>query len=69
MVSAKKLYVALTLVVLVLFAGWKWLLLPGVEPKMDKRLRGVYPPLAEKAAILHKTLLIGDLRADSFLWA
>ncbi|WP_323844614.1 dipeptidase [Microbulbifer magnicolonia] len=65
----KKLFAVLTTLALVSFAGWKWLLLPAVEQSMNKRTGPEYPPLSAEAAALHKSLLIGDLHADSFLWA
>ncbi|MFC6979238.1 hypothetical protein [Microbulbifer taiwanensis] len=65
----KKLFATLTTLVLVLFAGWKWLLLPGVERSMNRHSGPEYPPLSAEAAALHQSLLVGDLHADSFLWA
>lgn len=65
----KKRFAVLTTLALVLFAGWKWLLLPGVEQGMNKRTGPDYPPLSERAAALHGSLVVGDLHADSFLWA
>ncbi|WP_308367075.1 MULTISPECIES: membrane dipeptidase [unclassified Microbulbifer] len=65
----KKLLFLSTALALVLFTGWKWLLLPGIEQGRNKRTGPKYPPLSEEAAALHRSLVVGDLHADSFLWA
>ncbi|WP_193164835.1 dipeptidase [Microbulbifer hainanensis] len=65
----KKLLVVLTPLVLILFAGWKWLLVPGIEKGQNQRIGPAeYPPVSAQTAALHRKLLIGDLHADSFLW-
>lgn len=66
----KKFLPLLTIVAAILFAGWKWLLLPGVEKARNSRSGpDEYPPVSAAAAQLHRSLLVGDLHADSFLWA
>ncbi|MCO1335729.1 dipeptidase [Microbulbifer sp. OS29] len=65
----KKWLITLTTVVAILFAGWKWLLLPGVEQTMNKVGGMRISPLSPEVQALHGSLLIGDLHADSFLWA
>lgn len=61
--------VCLTALVLVLFSSWKWLLLPRIEQKLNKLGAGDYPEITGKAKELHRTLVVGDLHSDSFLWA
>lgn len=66
----KKLAPLLTILALILFSGWKWLLLPGIEKARNQRSGpDAYPPVSPAAAELHDSLLVGDLHADSFLWA
>ena len=66
----KKLLVIVTTVALVSFCGWKWILLPTVERGQNKRSGpAAYPAIADSAARLHESLIVGDLHADSFLWA
>ncbi|WP_237057025.1 dipeptidase [Microbulbifer sediminum] len=65
----KKFLIILTPVALVLFTAWKWLLLPGVEKSMNTRTGASLPVLSERARALHESLVVGDLHADSFLWA
>ncbi|MCW8127150.1 dipeptidase [Microbulbifer halophilus] len=66
----KKILPLLTILALVLFSGWQWLLLPGIEKARNTRDGpDEYPPVSAGAARLHESLLVGDLHADSFLWA
>ncbi|WP_444944202.1 dipeptidase [Microbulbifer sp. ZKSA006] len=65
----KKWLTLLTAVLVILFAGWKWLLLPAVEKSMNKVESDHTVALSLEAEALHNTLLVGDLHADSFLWA
>ncbi|MFI2809698.1 MULTISPECIES: dipeptidase [Microbulbifer] len=65
----KKFLIILTPVALVLFTAWKWLLLPGVEKRMNTRTGEALPALSVRARALHESLVVGDLHADSFLWA
>jgi len=65
----KKFLTILTTLALILFAGWKWLLIPGVDEAQNGRTGpATYPAVSAAAAQLHQSLLIGDLHADSFLW-
>ncbi|QFT54994.1 dipeptidase [Microbulbifer sp. THAF38] len=65
----KKWFLSLTTLALVLFASWKWFLIPGVEQKLNKVASGGSLVVSEQAKALHSSLVIGDLHADSFLWA
>ncbi|WP_444893791.1 dipeptidase [Microbulbifer sp. TRSA001] len=64
-----KWFILLTTMVVILFASWKWLLLPAIEKSMNKVEPGKIAALSPEAKALHQSLLIGDLHADSFLWA
>ncbi|WP_237065323.1 dipeptidase [Microbulbifer guangxiensis] len=55
--------------VLLLLASWRWLLLPAVDSRLNQYLGQGQPPLSTRAQELHRSLLVGDLHADSFLWA
>ncbi|WP_444885043.1 dipeptidase [Microbulbifer sp. PSTR4-B] len=61
--------ISLTAVALILFASWKWLLLPGIERSLNKISVGEPPKIPEQAEALHRSLIVGDLHADSFLWS
>ena len=65
----KKFLTLSTLLGLALFSGWKFLLLPGVEKSMNRHTGAVYDPVSAQARELHRSLLVGDLHADSFLWS
>ncbi|WP_444922230.1 dipeptidase [Microbulbifer sp. CnH-101-G] len=65
----KKWFLSLTTLALVLFASWKWLLIPGIEQELNKVASGGSLEVSEQAKALHSSLVIGDLHADSFLWA
>ncbi|WP_444890385.1 dipeptidase [Microbulbifer sp. DLAB2-AA] len=65
----KTWFISLTAVALILFASWKWLLLPGIERSLNKISVGEPPKIPEQAEALHKSLIVGDLHADSFLWS
>ncbi|WP_192879330.1 dipeptidase [Microbulbifer sp. A4B17] len=64
-----KWLILLTTVVVILFASWRWLLLPAIEKSMNKVEPGKITALSPEGKALHQTLLVGDLHADSFLWA
>ncbi|WNZ54361.1 dipeptidase [Microbulbifer sp. MKSA007] len=64
-----KWFILLTTMVVILFASWKWLLLPAIEKSMNKVEPGKIAALSPEAKALHQSLLVGDLHADSFLWA
>ncbi|WP_444933119.1 dipeptidase [Microbulbifer sp. JTAC008] len=64
-----KWFILLTTMVVILFASWKWLLLPAIEKSMNKVEPGKIAALSSEAKALHQSLLVGDLHADSFLWA
>ncbi|WP_445358432.1 dipeptidase [Microbulbifer sp. ANSA005] len=64
-----KWFILLTTMVVILFASWKWLLLPAIEKSMNKIEPGKIAALSSEAKALHQSLLVGDLHADSFLWA
>lgn len=65
----KKWPILLTTMVVILFASWKWLLLPAIEKSMNKVEPGKIAAMSPEAKTLHQSLLVGDLHADSFLWA
>ncbi|WP_444935976.1 dipeptidase [Microbulbifer sp. JMSA004] len=65
----KKWSILLTTMVVILFASWKWLLLPAIEKSMNKVEPGKIAAMSPEAKALHQSLLVGDLHADSFLWA
>ncbi|SDK11527.1 dipeptidase [Microbulbifer yueqingensis] len=65
----KKFLILLTPLALLLFTGWNWLLLPAVEKHMNTRTGQPLPPVSAQARELHGSLVVGDLHADSFLWA
>lgn len=65
----KKMLASISLLVLTLFASWRWLLLPAVDAGLNQYLGDGQPPLSARAERLHRSLLVGDLHADSFLWA
>ncbi|AOS98183.1 Membrane dipeptidase (Peptidase family M19) [Microbulbifer aggregans] len=64
-----KIKLALISLLLMLFVSWRWLLLPAVDAGLNQYLGEGQPPLSAEAARLHQSLLVGDLHADSFLWA
>ncbi|GAA5524466.1 hypothetical protein Maes01_01023 [Microbulbifer aestuariivivens] len=55
--------------VLVLLGVWRWWLLPAVDAGLNQYLGEGQPPISSEAERLHRSLLVGDLHADSFLWA
>ena len=65
----KKFLILSTLLGLALFSGWKFLLLPGVEKSMNRHTGAVHDPVSPQVRKLHRSLLVGDLHADSFLWS
>ncbi len=60
---------SLTALALILFSSWRWFLLPEVERNLNKIGSAGYSETSEQARTLHRSLIVGDLHADSFLWA